>query len=865
MPTTTSSNPLWDLQAQYLPGTFQSATELYNQGAPAIYSGQTVADLDPVKTQGLNLGVDAALGAQTDLANTYATQLGGIAGGTDPYTQQLAQQAAGATNFGFGQAGTLGSARHSAAANQAASNTIADRQLSALGQIPQAQAAALTPGQSLSQIGGQTQDYAQSLIDADKQKYEDTVNQPYNWLKQYQSALAPGGFNAPTTTNQKATGLETATGIVGLLGGLGGLFGGGFFAEGGDTTRAWAGPTPSHSWQMVDGRYQLVATPGGSQTGGFNNGAVATGYVPSQIGYDAAGNTQLSGSGGSAGGAAIAGASGAGTTGGSEQTGILDADGNYVPGFTPGADLPFVDPVGTHTDISGGGTNPTGSVGFQDVNFVEDNYTNVPNVGEAFGTTYTGTDSQGNPYSQPTLVVDSSNAGDLSNLEGINYGAVTPYDHLNPGDPGLIGNLINNSTLGTVISAITGEDLVQGDTPYHLSSTNQLGQQSSVSTGGTYQQQPDGSYAYVNEDGSQSDFASGHDVNNDGNPFNDTGNAGWGFTSIGDAFDGGGPGASGDTYTGGIWGDKTVGDTSQGVSSILTGATRDPAPVQEAPSVPEWEQAGFSSKHKYDNQIVNEDWGNTGFETIKVRSGYNADGEYGHQYQYDGQTYDNLDDTLAVKTTAENAADIKANKGSGDVKGIGGSYYYDGKKYNDFSGAYDAKIAVDSAPKIQANKGSGDVEYIGGNYYYDGKKYDSRGDADIAEDKADNITNGYVTLIDGDWYYGGQKYSNYGAAKSARANPHVDTPATTSSGKPKYINTNTGGGSDDGPSAAAIAAANVSSPNTQVQSSYSGPSHGYDDSSSWSAPARSTPSYSFGSAYNYAEGGTVKPDYGWGM
>ena len=36
------------------------------------------------------------------------------------------------------------------------------------------------------------------------------------------------------------------------------------------------------------------------------------------------------------------------------------------------------------------------------------------------------------------------------------------------------------------------------------------------------------------------------------------GNAGWGFTSIKDAFDGGGPGKSGDSYTGGIHGSKTV-------------------------------------------------------------------------------------------------------------------------------------------------------------------------------------------------------------------------------------------------------------------------------------------------------------------
>ena len=59
---------------------------------------------------------------------------------------------------------------------------------------------------------------------------------------------------------------------------------------------------------------------------------------------------------------------------------------------------------------------------------------------------------------------------------------------------------------------------------------------------------------------------------NDGDPTNDLGNAGYGFTSFSDLFDGGGPGQSGDSYTGGIWGNQTVGDTSQGVSSIVSGS-----------------------------------------------------------------------------------------------------------------------------------------------------------------------------------------------------------------------------------------------------------------------------------------------------
>jgi len=102
-----------------------------------------------------------------------------------------------------------------------------------------------------------------------------------------------------------------------------------------------------------------------------------------------------------------------------------------------------------------------------------------------------------------------------------------------------IGGLVNNSLVGTVGTAITGEPLM-------ADVSSLLPPEESFSD-----------YGNDNDSG-------GSDVNNDGDPSNDTGNAGWGFTSIADMFDGGGPGASGDSYTGGVHGSDTVGDTSSG-------------------------------------------------------------------------------------------------------------------------------------------------------------------------------------------------------------------------------------------------------------------------------------------------------------
>ena len=108
-----------------------------------------------------------------------------------------------------------------------------------------------------------------------------------------------------------------------------------------------------------------------------------------------------------------------------------------------------------------------------------------------------------------------------------------------------IGGAVNNSLIGTVGSAITGESLM-ADVDSLLP--------------------PAESFSDYGSDDNDND----NSWQNDGNPNNDQGNAGWGFTSIADMFDGGGPGQSGDSYTGGIHGDNTVGDTDEGVTSIVS-------------------------------------------------------------------------------------------------------------------------------------------------------------------------------------------------------------------------------------------------------------------------------------------------------
>ena len=76
----TTSNPVADLQTPYLSDIYKQAQQQYQVGqlAPNYYPGQTVAGFDPVRAQGVNIGVDTALGAQTDLAQGQTNLLNNI-------------------------------------------------------------------------------------------------------------------------------------------------------------------------------------------------------------------------------------------------------------------------------------------------------------------------------------------------------------------------------------------------------------------------------------------------------------------------------------------------------------------------------------------------------------------------------------------------------------------------------------------------------------------------------------------------------------------------------------------------------------------------------------------------------------------
>lgn len=260
MTTTTTTNPLWELQAQYLPETFRQAEDIYFKGDVGPYSGPRVAGYDPVRAQGANLAVQAAYGPQQQLADAHSQGLLGFAQGTAPAVNQLAQQSATAAGAPF--TSTFGGARHARAANEAAARTIAQNQLSALRQLPEAQKSALIPAQTLGEVGKGQQQYQQQLINADKQLYDDQRNLPYDWLTKYQTALgfpntvSPGSTVTDNTPTGFAGGVSSGLSDLGssLITGIGSSLLGGLFAEGGEVPMG--SPKPMMNKPMS--RYQRV-------------------------------------------------------------------------------------------------------------------------------------------------------------------------------------------------------------------------------------------------------------------------------------------------------------------------------------------------------------------------------------------------------------------------------------------------------------------------------------------------------------------------------------------------------------------------------------------------------------------------------
>lgn len=225
------------LSNEYQYGVNQSR-DLYDQGAPAYYPGQTVAGFTPTQLAAQNSTIARAsngsplVGAAQDyLTNTInGDNLNG-----NPYLDDLmktyAAKANSQVNGQFNASGRLGSGSNVATASKA----ISDATLPYLFQNYQNErglqqgAAGMAPAlanqdyidlSALGQVGDVQQQQNQAGINADVDRYNYTQNAPSNWLDQYLNRINQSGAGRLTTTTGEQT-TKSGGGSGGLLGALG--------------------------------------------------------------------------------------------------------------------------------------------------------------------------------------------------------------------------------------------------------------------------------------------------------------------------------------------------------------------------------------------------------------------------------------------------------------------------------------------------------------------------------------------------------------------------------------------------------------------------------------------------------------------
>lgn len=238
---------------QYLDNDLQyglsQATNLYNQGAPAYYPGQTVAGFTPTQTAAQDATIARATNGSpvVNAADNLATNtINGDYLNDNPYLNQLMASAGAQANSQalgtFNKAGRLGSGANVATAGSAITNATLPYlfqnyqnerglQNSAMDEAPTLANQDYTNLSALNAVGDTQQQQNQSNINADMTKYNYNAQAPENWLDQYLQQVNGSGANALKTTTTDQT---QQSGLGSILGGgltLASLFSpGGMFA-----------------------------------------------------------------------------------------------------------------------------------------------------------------------------------------------------------------------------------------------------------------------------------------------------------------------------------------------------------------------------------------------------------------------------------------------------------------------------------------------------------------------------------------------------------------------------------------------------------------------------------------------------------
>lgn len=239
--TTTTQAPYGPYQP-YIGTALGQAANLLQSGGPQYYPGQQVASFNPTQQKAMKAIVGAGMNGSQALtaAQGFDQTLLDSGGGSNPYLDQMYNQAAGATqNQLSGEFAGMGR-------NAVASQPLRAEQLNNLatsmygGQYQNDMQNALAAGnqaqslygtqmqglQAAEGVGQQTQGQSQKLIDASKAAFDYNQNLPWNTLQRYEgliTGMMPGSgqTTSPNMTNPGANLLNTALGAQQLYKGMG--------------------------------------------------------------------------------------------------------------------------------------------------------------------------------------------------------------------------------------------------------------------------------------------------------------------------------------------------------------------------------------------------------------------------------------------------------------------------------------------------------------------------------------------------------------------------------------------------------------------------------------------------------------------
>tara|TARA_R100001230_G_C5682950_1_gene190618 strand:+ start:435 stop:1415 length:981 start_codon:yes stop_codon:yes gene_type:complete len=254
---TTATTEPWAEQKGYLTGGFERAKDIYDQGTPAYYPGETLAGFDPAQTAAQQATLGYAMGprAAAQQAGAERSLLQGLSGQIDPNAYNPMVNAltsnvlSGLQNEvlpGLRQKQVMYQPGGSSKGNQEYEKAVANRVTAGMTKpiadmytnaYNQAQSRAVQSGQlypsimsaplnlygAMGDVGAARRAMTQSAMDRDMARYQYESTAPQQALANYMSMISGNYGGTTTQTTPGKSGLDSIGQMIGIAGSLASL------------------------------------------------------------------------------------------------------------------------------------------------------------------------------------------------------------------------------------------------------------------------------------------------------------------------------------------------------------------------------------------------------------------------------------------------------------------------------------------------------------------------------------------------------------------------------------------------------------------------------------------------------------------